>query len=279
MDWPKKAEFKTWLAVVWLVVTLSLVVWWLIHGLTQEGVTDRTQRMLFWEGAFLIAILFIGGVALVFLTHHHRRRHDRLKIFFSTFAHDLRTSITRLRLQAELLEEQGTGLDPRVRAILRDIQRLDLQLENSLWMSHVDTDRLLPQKTELRDVMESLRNEFSEIQVELRRNAVVTVDRRAFALVLRNIFQNSILHGKADRIEIEVIEDASRQVRMEIRDNGSGLKGGVKDLGRQVLDGSQRTTGLGLYLSRRLLERMDGRLEFRDDGRFVSILRVPGAPA
>jgi signal transduction histidine kinase len=279
VGWPKRAELKTWLAVGWLVVTLSLVIWWLIHGLTQEGVSDRTQRMLFWEGAFLIAILFVGGVALVFLTHHHRRRHDRLQVFFSTFAHDLRTSITRLRLQAELLEEQGTGLDPRVRAILRDIQRLDLQLENSLWMSHVDTDRLLPQKTELRDLMESLRNEFSEVQVELRRNAAVTVDRRAFALVLRNIFQNSILHGKADRIEIDVVEEPNRRVRMEIRDNGTGLVSGVKDLGRQVLDGSARTTGLGLYLSRRLLERMDGSLEFRDDGRFVNILLVPGAPS
>lgn len=279
MAWSRRNDLKTWLAVAWLVVTLSLVIWWLIHGMTQEGVTDRVQRMLFWEGSFLIAILFIGGVALVFLTHHHRRRHDRLQVFFSTFAHDLRTSITRLRLQSELLEEQGAGLDPKVRAILRDIQKLDLQLENSLWMSHVDTDRLLLQKTELRDVLETLRNEFSEIKVDLRKNASVLVDRKAFSLVLRNVFQNSILHGAADQIEIDVIEEADRSVRVEISDNGSGLKAPVQKLGLQVMDGTQRTTGLGLYLSRRLLERMSGRIEFRNDGKFVNIIVVPGAGA
>lgn len=279
MAWSRRNDLKTWLAVAWLVVTLSLVIWWLIHGMTQEGVTDRVQRMLFWEGSFLIAILFIGGVALVFLTHHHRRRHDRLQVFFSTFAHDLRTSITRLRLQSELLEEQGAGLDPKVRAILRDIQKLDLQLENSLWMSHVDTDRLLLQKTELRDVLETLRNEFSEIKVDLRKNASVLVDRKAFSLVLRNVFQNSILHGAADQIEIDVIEEADRSVRVEISDNGSGLKAPVQKLGLQVMDGTQRTTGLGLYLSRRLLERMSGRIEFRNDGNFVNIIVVPGAGA
>lgn len=266
----------TALAVLWLVFTLSLVGWWWYHSLSTVS-DERVQRMFLWEGGFLFLVLLIGGVGLVYLTHHHQSRHERLKMFFATFAHDLKTSISRLRLQGELLEESPLGQNPKLQAILRDIHRLDLQLENSLWLAQLDSNKLLIQETKLSEVMDNLRNEFSEIRFELSRDSRLAIDRRAFAVILRNLFNNSVQHGQADRVEMTVTETSSGSVQIVVADNGGGVKGSIEDLGRNVLLGSHRhSNGLGLFLSRRLIERMDGELSFAQDPSFKAILKLKG---
>lgn len=260
-----------------MLVTLSLVGWWWVHALQGAAGDDRMRRMFFWEGGFLLGILTLGGVVLVYLTFHHQARHERLKTFFSIFAHDLKTSMSRLRLQADLLEEKSAGRDPRLAAILKDIRRLDLQLENSLWMSQLESGPLLLQKTRLRDVMDHLRNEFGEVRFELSRDAEVLVDRRVFTVVLRNLFHNSVLHGKADRIDISLIESGSEAVLLEIGDNGQSGKMPPAHVGREILSNRGRdSNGLGLYLSRRLVARMNGRLDFSTKGRFLNLLSLKG---
>ncbi|MBX2987960.1 MAG: HAMP domain-containing histidine kinase [Bdellovibrionaceae bacterium] len=278
MSWKRRLAGKlTVLAIIWLLCTISLVSWWWLHALHNAGSDARMQRMFLWEGSFLLLILLGGGVFLVYLTHHHQQRHERLKMFFSTFAHDLKTSMTRLRLQGELLGESKAGQDPKVKAMLKDIQKLDLQLENSLWMSQLESDALLMEKVRLRDVMDHLRNEFSEMQLEMSKDADLWADRRAFTIVLRNLFHNSILHGKADRIEIH-ISSLGESVRLEIRDNGSGLTVPVEKLGRDILSSRhERSNGLGLFLSRRLIEKMSGRLDFESQPRFSNVLSLKGS--
>lgn len=264
----------TLLAVSWVVFTVSLISWWWLHALKEAGGDPRAYRMFFWEGSSLLAVLLAGGVGLIYLTYHHERRHDRLKTFFAIFAHDLKTSITRLRLQGELLEENG---DPKVKKLLKEIQRLDLQLENSLWMAQLESDSLLIQPTKLREMMDHLRNEFSEIQLEINRDAVLQVDRRAFTVVLRNLFQNSILHGEARKIEILVASDPTGRVSLQIVDDGAGLKISSEKLGKEILSTKHaNSNGLGLFLSRRLVERMNGKLEFRLEPKFANLLILKG---
>ena len=271
----------TVLAIVWQVATLSLASWWWWHSVHEAGNDEHVRRMFLWEGSFFLFVLLVGGIGLVYLTHHHQERHDRLKMFFSIFAHDLKTSMARLRLQGELLEESPAGRDPKVRSMLKDIQRLDLQLENSLWMAQLESHSLLVQKVTIREVMDHLRNEFTEVRMEMNRNAELFVDRRAFTVVLRNLFHNSILHGKASCIDLQVAPAGAGRVRIEIGDNGSGPKGvEAKKLGSEILSSTHdHSNGLGLYLSRRLVERMQGDLEFTLAPRFLNVVIVRGGLA
>ena len=153
-----KRDRLTWqyaAAVAWLVFTVALASWWLIFGLSQarhlgalEGPdaaqVSRVTRMLVWEGVILVGMLMAGGVALLVAIGREQRRRRDLRAFFMAFTHDLKTSLTSLRLQAEALREDlpEAADNPNLQRLLKDSVRLQLQLENALALATADAARV-----------------------------------------------------------------------------------------------------------------------------------------
>jgi signal transduction histidine kinase len=266
-----KPKVKTALAIIWFAFTFSLVAWWWVFFLmrldpdvaTLEQI-HKSHRMFAWEGSILLAAILIGGVALVVFTYRDQKRHQRLSFFFSTFSHDIKTSIARLRLQAEVLEEDQAGKHPVMKRLIQDIQRLDLQLENSLLLSNSEAGTLLSEDVSLRDIFSSLRIEFPELGVELEKEAFVRGDRRALLSVFKNLLQNSVLHGQASSVKIKVREASTGTLQLDIEDDGLGFKGEHKKLGSELLISQDaRSNGIGLLITKRLIEKMNGKVTFK----------------
>lgn len=278
----------TILAVIWLLFTTSLVIWWWLFVLSKTGHLDAsTYRMIMWEGGFLVFVVLIGGGALVYLTHDYHHQHERMKLFFSTFAHDLKTSITRLRLQTELLQEQAEAsplIDRRkspgwdLDQIMNNIQSLDLQLENSLWLASMGENQFMIESFPLSEIFGSLRNEFRELNLDLNLDAVVKADKRALRVVFRNLLHNSLLHGEATQVNIRVVSPASGPIEIQLTDNGKGFSGEIGGLGRGIRHSSNtKSNGIGLYLTRQLLKKMSGDLKFTLEPRFTNSVFIPGS--
>lgn len=271
----QKNKAPIFLALIWLIFTASLVGWWWWHGV-HTAHDERIQRMLFWEGGFLLLVVLAGGGALVFYTSTNLRRHARLQFFFSTFAHDLKTSISRLRLQAEVLEENHSKT-PELEKLMGNIQRLDLQLENSLWIAGLGERTLFVENLKLSDVIRSLKTEFPDLKIDLKRDAIVKADQRALQVVLRNLLQNSIIHGEATAIVIEAEAKASH-IHICVSDNGKGVsEAHLQHLGKEPLHHqNSHSNGIGLYLTRRLLKSMKGDYQFTTQP-FTNIVILEGA--
>ncbi len=278
-----KSNIKTLLAVIWFAFTFSLVTWWWIFILNQIKGTESFLRMVAWEGSILLAAIFLGGTALIIFSHNDQKQNQRLRFFFSTFSHDIKTSISRLRLQADVLEENlQSERNPVLKRLINDIFRLDLQLENSLFLSSLEAGKLLSEQVSLNELLSSLRSDFSDLTIDLEKEVHIHGDRRALLSIFRNILQNSVLHGNADLVKIETVKVNDKKVEISISDNGSGFHGDVKKLGAQLLSStSQQGNGIGLFICKRLLQNMDGDLRFESNssGRFKSILSVVGSLA
>ena len=276
-----KSHYKTALAILWLAFTFALVTWWWVYMLQKLGFGQPTaHKMLIWEGAVLLGALLLGGVALIVFTYRDQKRHERLRFFFSTFSHDIKTSIARLRLQAEVLEEDLQGNSPPVmKRLIADIQRLDLQLENSLLLANVEESPLLHEEISLSALLSSLRIEFSDLSVELEREAKIHGDRRGFMSVVRNLLQNSVLHGKATTVRIKVKAISDSRLELSFEDDGLGFKGESHKLGSALLNSKDsRGNGIGLLLTKRLMQKMRGdvRFESSENKGFKSILHMEG---
>lgn len=259
------SRLKIGVIVVWLLVTLSLAGWWLIFALGQ--VSDaRRHRMLMSEGIVLLALLLGGGIALLYFMVTEIRRSRQIREFFAAFTHDLKTSLASLRLQAETLEEdlRDSPEHARVsRRLVKDTVRLELQLDNSLFVADTEMGELHLDNVALGNMIAALRHYWPELEIRMERSCRVRADARALESILKNLLQNAVVHGKASRVDVRCEPVDGARVAIELADNGKGFSGDVARLGQIFVRHTTTSgSGIGLFIAKRLAERMGGELVF-----------------
>src|SRR5213075_2118593 len=163
---------------VWVVFTVTLAAWWLIFGLRQLDLINQSNlenavqlhrhyQMLLWEGGILIASLIGRGLALFYYARREQKRHEQVEEFFAAFTHDAKTALASLRLQAESLREDfaGAGPSPLLDRLLSDTLRLQLQLENSLFLVNLTRGAFFLEPISLSDRIDTLRHHWPSLVI------------------------------------------------------------------------------------------------------------------
>jgi signal transduction histidine kinase len=290
----KTSRIAVALVTLWVVFTVTLAVWWLIFGLRQldlinqlnlENATqlNRHYQMLMWEGGILIASLIGGGLALFYYARREQKRHAQVEEFFAAFTHDAKTALASLRLQAESLREDFASAEanPLLERLLNDTLRLQLQLENSLFLVNLPRGKFFLQPIRLSERIEALRLHWPSVTITLNGDGVVMADARALESVLTNLVQNSVIHGHATEVEVTVRHGGGR-VAVVVTDNGCGFQGDQAQLGKLFVRHARSSgSGVGLYIVRQLAKAMKGGINFRNGeaSGFVAEVDLPGTPA
>jgi len=292
----KRNRIAIVLVGLWVAFTVTLAGWWLVFGLRQldlikslslQGAPDlhRYYQMLMWEGGVLIASLIGGGLALFYYARREQKRHAQVEEFFAAFTHDAKTSLASLRLQTEALREDfaNTGPSPLLDRLLSDTLRLQLQLENSLFLVNLSGGKLFFEPIKLSHRIDALRHHWPDLEITRTGDGLVTADARALESVLTNLVHNSVTHGRATSVEIEIKDGPAGRLHLRLSDNGSGFTGDFRQLGGKPLVRHTRHSGsgVGLYIVRQLARRMDCAIDFGrgSNGGFVADLEVPRAQA
>jgi signal transduction histidine kinase len=269
------------IAAAWLLLTVSLASWWLTIGLT---LPEHLHRMFIWEGTAFIALLIAGGVAMLLAIRREHRRRQALETFFMSFTHDLKTALASVQLQAEGLREDWPDAASRAALdrLLHDLLRLQIQLENSLFVAQPD-GRLLHERVDAGAAIERLAADWPELSVTVTGRADVLVDARGFEAVVRNLLQNAVVHGGARHVRVDVERRDRGLVRLTVTDDGRGVPAeAFADLGQPFARaGLTSGSGVGLYVCRQLVTRMHGMLDFTrpaEAGAGLTVrLDLPGA--
>ncbi|ABJ77417.1 sensor histidine kinase [Leptospira borgpetersenii] len=288
-------------AIVWLLVTVSLGVWWFLLGLkltnTVAGLSaklnsssenlsilERQSRMIKMEGAFFLLMLFLGGATLIWFSYRETRRNKLIHDFFSTVTHEMKTPLASLRLQAESLQEEMPSLNENklIHRLLMDSVRIESQMNRAMYLASLTKSEILYiEKANVREIFLSIGEDFPELKIDLSRleNVFVSADRKALESIFKNLAENSLKHGKARVLEVISEKQKSNRILITISDNGTGFDGKYKVLGIPFYrHGSTSGTGIGLYIIKKLMKKMKGdmrivpqKIGFRVD------LNFPGA--
>ena len=209
--------------------------------------------------------------------------------FVSTISHELRTplaaiygaALTLRREDVILGEPQRTGL---LEVIASESDRLARIVNDVLWVSRLESDRLRT-TIEPCDAVEIARNvvdaarQYIPVSIKLAlttpTGAVppVAADADKIRQVLTNLVENAVKYSPdGGRVTVEVVTVGPR-LRFTVSDDGLGVPPAEH---RRIFEKFYRLdpdltrgvggTGLGLYISRELLERMGGRIWVESSG-------------
>jgi signal transduction histidine kinase len=239
-------------------------------------------RMFAWEGGAFIAVILAGGIAMVVAIWREQRRRELVEAFFMSFTHDLKTALARVQLQAEGLREDWT--DPSAREpldrLLQDTVRLQIQLENSLYVAQPD-GRLLRERLDVVSRCERLAEDWPTLAMTVTGQGHVIADARAFDSVMRNLLQNSAIHGGATHVTIAVAPQANDRTEIVVSDDGRGVDAVRRSrLGSTLAGSDTGGSGVGLFVCRQLVARMLGTLRFEDatgHSGLAVVIDLPGA--
>src|SRR6476619_3440982 len=163
----------------------------LLNSLKLEGAADfhRHYQMLLWEGGILIISLIGGGLALFYYARREQKRHAQVEEFFAAFTHDAKTALASLRLQAESLREDFGEAEPNplLDRLLSDTLRLQLQLENSLFLVNLTRGKFFLEPITLSSCLNNLTRHWPELTIQQSGDAVVMADARALDSILTNL--------------------------------------------------------------------------------------------
>ncbi len=209
---------------------------------------------------------------------------DRLKDdFVSTVSHELRTPLTSIRAFSEILHDHP-DLPEADRArflgiITKETERLTRLIHQVLDASRLESGRtewhesLVDLREVIEDTVAATSQLFREREVRLEtrlpeRVPKVVADLDRIVQVVVNLLSNAVkfVESGRGRVEVAVLEDGEF-VRVDVRDNGSGIsledQRIIFDKFRQAgdaLTGKPQGSGLGLHISRRIIERFGGRM-------------------
>ena len=207
---------------------------------------------------------------------------ERTRIL-AAISHDLQTPITRLRLRAELLDDEP--LRTRVQADLDSMQAL---IKEGLVYARSLDDATPAQAIDVDSLLEALREDALDMGwkvslsggVGARVHARLTAVRRA----LWNLIENGAKFGGA--VEIQV-SSTPQMIEIRIRDHGPGLPESelekvFEPFYRLETSRNRDTggTGLGLAIARNLLRRQQGQVHLHNHpaGGLEAVVVLPRKP-
>jgi Na+/proline symporter/nitrogen-specific signal transduction histidine kinase len=214
---------------------------------------------------------------------------DRLKDdFMSSVTHELRTPLTSIRTLAELMvDDPAMPDDDRQRflaIIVAETERLSrlvnqvldmakIESGNAQWHdSDVDMKALLEQAAQT--VGEMLRERGAQLLLALPPGSVPTMraDGDRLMQVVMNLLGNAakFVPAEGGRVDLRLATDADG-LTVEVQDNGPGVppeqRALIFEKFRQGGEVTNRPagTGLGLHISRQIVEHFGGRMVLRPD--------------
>lgn len=283
----------------------------ILQSLRHGEVVRREVRLLRPDGRLLTVLVNsspildedgkIAAAVAVFQDISEIKDAEQLKDdFLSLVSHELRTPMTTIQGGALVLLQDGDALEPAVRReLLTDIatesRRLADLVENMVQLANIRAGRLNMETepihvralvdTAVRATLDAAPDHRFDVAIE--RDLLALGDPSRVDQVIRNLLHNAVKYApRATTVEISGCR-RDDMVVISVRDHGPGIA--EEDLpfvferfrrGAQVTHRSTAGMGLGLYLSKHLVEAHGGKIwiERPSDGGTMIRFSLPAVP-
>lgn len=204
--------------------------------------------------------------------------------FLSIASHELKTPLQSLTLQNQMrkrnLDKNLVGaftpekLGTMIEADLRHLMRINRLIDDMLDISHIRSGKLtlLKEKIEfcsfVKDVLERFRPQIESVGCYMKASyagpLTCNIDIYRIEQVIVNLLTNAKKYGAGTPITVEVIKK-NEAIQLLVHDQGPGIKEQDTEriferFERAISSNEVSGLGLGLYISRQIMEQNQGKL-------------------
>ena len=191
---------------------------------------------------------------------------EQRSLMLAGVGHDLKTPLTRMRLQAEIIDDEKSK-----ESLVDEIKHMNLMLDEYLNFSKEenirDNIKINPIEAIIK-IKNDIHFKEKDIEIEIVSDATIEVNANIFNRSIINIINNSF--ENANKIKI-IIETTPTLTMVEIHDNGEGIpKSEITNVFKPFyrIDKSRNqnstNSGLGLSTTKHLLNSINGTIELSD---------------
>jgi two-component system, OmpR family, osmolarity sensor histidine kinase EnvZ len=274
---------RTWRMLVGLLLMMAVAAWfasrWVARPLKQ-----LSQQLDEIGGGRVPAATVTGpreitrfGAALATMAQQRVAYEEERRTMLMGVSHDLRSPLTRIRVAADLLQEQPAMRD----LIVRNVAHADAIIESFLTYVRTDAEPVDTTVDLAQVVVAAARLvQLPEDAVRTCPNALVRGNHSLLQRLVTNLLENAVKHG-APPVQAEVLRDGDRVV-LHVTDRGAGIvdpQRMLKPFERGDASRGKAGAGLGLAVVARIVARHGGELvidQAPQGGARVSVL-LPAA--
>jgi two-component system, OmpR family, sensor histidine kinase CiaH len=245
--------------------------------------TAYHKQLMFFSETFVFAALTGFGLYLLFRAlRFQEKARETQKQFIETMTHESKTPLTALKLRLESIIEKNQGesqLSKELGQSLEEVRRLGSVFEKALHLNRMENYAFrfeeIPFSDTVKEVIRRMdplfRQKSVKVTVTVAENVWVRGDLFGLQNTVQSLLENAVLYNDkvAKEVQIELREQSS-EVSLKIADNGPGIPETEKE---KIFEKFYRAktsrripgTGLGLYLTKHIVESHSGKIELKSN--------------
>jgi len=215
-----------------LLLIMSGMLWMIARTMTWRINQLSRQITQLGDGDFSARVTPVGNDEITILARGFNQTAERIetlmnanKLLLAHASHEIRTPITRIRLQVEMMTMLASQFDKTIQdkvqkradAINRDLTGLNDLVESILLVSRMDAGHAI-EKVEDVDLYELIKNEIQHYPQASFAGGHIIIQGQAKLLthLVRNLLDNAHLHGVPPvTVQMYAIDDAGNQLAID----------------------------------------------------------------
>ena len=230
-------------------------------------ISEIIKTPSFTEGKILKELLQDAGKSMIENVNHYKNLQEDYKEYIELWIHEVKIPIATSKMIIENNKNEAT------RSIDEELDKIEDYTEQALFYARsnaVEKDYIIT-KSNLKEIVNgailknksTLLNKKVTLKLEDLEKEVYT-DSKWATFIINQIIQNAIKYAKENEKKIEIsAKQKNDKVILYIKDNGIGIKKGeitrVFEKGFTGENGriiGQKSTGIGLYLCKKLCDKL-----------------------
>ncbi len=247
-----------------------------------EIVTEKNTNAAQYIGEGITFLILIGAGAIFVFRAINRQfmQAQQQENLMMAITHELKTPIAITKLNLETLQKRLLSNEQRqklISATIQEANRLNALCNNMLLTSQIEAGgyKIMQENVDFSNLINECAHDFitrfpnRKIETQISGEAIISGDLLLLQLAVNNLLDNAIKYSGKEGIVLLKLFQSANAIHFQVIDEGPGISNEEKkNIFEKYYRGSQgkiKGTGLGLYLTKKIVEAHNGIIKIENN--------------